>query len=543
MSANLLSVFLVKDLQGSTALECALGSNRDDIIDALTPHTVKAIVAEVQAGLKKLSGKSDEIILLFLESRLKSKLAVELTDELYHRFRDWNPVEQSEAEFLLSKQIADSLDTSTGRYLFDAQPITSRLQTLKAEDGGSLFQLWLNLLLLSKLSTPNRRVLEQCLELADCEGLPYPHIVKFAELGNLHDWIAVSKLAWMCDVAGLVQRDLSLCEFLCAFAVQNKTSTYRKFTVHGLNMLQMAVVAGKYLLVRVCIERRLFEVDDIFANDTNALHRAIVLGGHTSHVVLYSLPLVGNNCRSEPESLTTSHYALKSDCKEVAAWARDVADNNKASEVHMLIENERLNSDNTRVFLLEMFLANLLERSDLPLFDKQQWMLRVVRHSILHQKLSVCMWFCDMIVWNARYQLVASDQRAQIVKDLITFAAQHEPNVHSILLTYLRDFLRQLRDEDALSPATLIQSCFRRHRVQRRYKPYLGANYANWLSFCGFWKPFMREIAANASSPRRPVATWAALKEKYSMVPPDCERDFVFIDEITSQAAIQAATP
>eukprot|EP01034_Spumella_vulgaris_P009673 gene9673-12271_t len=118
----------------------------------------------------------------------------------------------------------------------------------------------------------------------------------------------------------------------------------KRFTIHGLNVFQLAVTNGSYLSVRYCLMTGLFKAEDVYANGINALHLAIQRDHRA--VVMCLLPLIGNVSHSEPD-----HFAMLSYRDDFYDWGAEQLVNDTVAEMKFMLSSGGISPKSMSYFL------------------------------------------------------------------------------------------------------------------------------------------------------------------------------------------------
>eukprot|EP01034_Spumella_vulgaris_P035792 gene35792-44138_t len=440
-----------------------------------------------------------------------NQIHAELAVEIHRLYDSWDCNTMTAVQFMESKQIGEVVDAATGRRLFDIQePLSEGMRTRKTAQGDSILQLWLHDILTSN-SDPLFRteLLEYFLERADEQGIAHPHLgqMALAVQPDLLQWYVErywinlqapldtdltevkysTYSSWMLDNNKQRQAGLKICEYLCAATVSCEHSVNfawlfaqcpnPRFTIHGSNMLQLATITGRYAITRFCIMTGLFRLEEMFAGGINALHLAIISGDRA--VPLYLLPLVGNVSHSDPSDFTPCHFALTSHWPEVREWAHKELHQQLRSEFEELLVLPRMSSAAVRV-VFDLFLICVLRDASLNAEHRVRSVVWAVDWSLKRGCLGGCLWLIDLLSQRENNVLGVDMLSSKLaLSKRMLFVAEGFADLHPLVLIHLQHFMGMLK-LDCRPPATTIQACYRRHRVQTRYKHCLGANRASW---------------------------------------------------------------
>eukprot|EP01034_Spumella_vulgaris_P033734 gene33734-41618_t len=353
--------------------------------------------------------------------------------------------------------------------------------------------------------------------------------------------------SWTHNADGEFQSDLSIDQFLrCLIFAGDFVVSFASFnfatkgnldiTYNGMNMVDLATVSGSYIVLKTTKNLSLWKQPEgaprwklCVSVSIDAFHTA--LKRNHRHVVEYLLPSFANdNVSTSRGDFTTAYYARNTTIPSLKNYTAEKLEEQRWRDLGDLILNETISAKSLQQFLVSYdFLS---APADVVVF--------LLKSSVQRGRIDVCAYFCDICVASNSSVSQGRDLISQLrdvsVYIIYHFSATSKRAIGSKIRRYIHYFIAKFKASTPQKAVIVLQSCVRRHLVQRRYRYYLGENYPVWLRFRHDWCVVVDRLMA--ADVRERASTWLQIKNLCHMIATEQDEDAKHQFEALPEATI-----
>eukprot|EP01034_Spumella_vulgaris_P040325 gene40325-49868_t len=208
---------------------------------------------------------------------------------------------------------------------------------------------------------------------------------------------------WTRNADGVFQSDLTMDQFLsvlifagdfmlcfCAYH-GGQTRWLMDFTYNGLNLMQLAVVSGSYIVLKMVRTLSHIKWSILLDNDINAFH--IAVQRNHAHVVEYLFPYFTNDqSPARGEDFTTAYYARGTTIPFLLHYYESMLAFQKWADLREMVAEKSLSAKSFKPLLvLNEFLLFEFEKYD-PSAGSAE--VTLMEESVRRGRIDVCRWIC-----------------------------------------------------------------------------------------------------------------------------------------------------